>query len=259
MNLYKHIVEQPFVMATGVAALVHSTWSLGTLFSGKQPTADISIEFIGWLAPAFLIAFALDVGQIATSAEIRAGNRTRAKYATFAVFALATYYLQWLYIAHHMPALELAGGVRGEWSGLATLVRDAAVWIIPAFLPLSTLMYTFSSDYAQPTPVQESPVVAVQVETSKVKALPAPDEVIEAIPAPTPAHEPMLQPLQHLEGIAPDNVARCPSCGWTKDYTTPSQARRGLSTHMAQWCPSLHLDQSPVFTETNGNGHHSHD
>lgn len=249
MKLYKHIVEQPFIFATGIAALVHSTWSIGTLFSGKQPEAALTIQFIGWIAPAFLIAFALDVGQIATSAEIRAGNRTRAKYITFAVFAAATYYLQWLYIAHHMPQLELAGGVRGEWSWLATLFRDAALWIAPALLPTSTLLYTFSSDHA---PLEKSSqsivvpeIVPVQVSTPVHEALPA-----------SVQEEPMLQPLQPFIPPIEGNTAHCPSCGWTKDYASESAARRGLSTHMAQWCPSLHLDQSPVVASANGHGEH---
>src|ERR1044071_5161041 len=100
MKLIRHIVAQPFVFATGLAALIRSTWALGTLFSGPQPEGW---ALLGWLIPAFLIAFSLDVGQIVTSAEIRAGQRTKAKYATFAVFSLATYYLQWTYIAAHMP------------------------------------------------------------------------------------------------------------------------------------------------------------
>ena len=36
MKLSKHLTEQPFILATGLAALVHSTWSLGTLFTGAQ-------------------------------------------------------------------------------------------------------------------------------------------------------------------------------------------------------------------------------
>ena len=99
--------------------------------------------------PALLIAFALDVGQIATSSEIRSGQRTTAKYTTFRrVFAFATYYLQWLYIAHHMPSLQLGPGVYAD--GLAgrvvLLTRNAAIWFIPALLPLSTTMYTLSGD-----------------------------------------------------------------------------------------------------------------
>lgn len=254
MKLYTHIVEQPFVFATGLAALVHSTWSLGTLFSGKQPEAGLSIEFAGWIIPAFLIAFAMDVGQIVTSAEIRAGNRSKAKYATFAVFAISTFYLQWLYMAHHMPALELAGGVRDQWSGFATFVRDAAVWIIPAFLPLSTLMYTFSSDHAQPSPVQTASEIAVMPSTMPVQV---DTPVMEALPASVQENEP-LQSLKHTEEIPTEHYAECPSCGMKKQYPTAESARRGLSTHLARYCPALHVEKSPVLTSTNGNGHGGH-
>jgi len=257
-RLYHHVVEQPFIFATGIAALVHSTWSIGTLFSGKQPDAALNIQFIGWIVPAFLIAFALDVGQIATSAEIRAGNRTKAKYATFAIFALSTFYLQWLYIAHHMPALELAGGVRGEWNGFATLLRDASIWIIPMFLPLSTLMYTFSADHEQPVAVQTESqnviVTPVQVETPvhHLPELPAVER--EQLPAGEPENA-VLQSLKPSEEIPTEYIAECPSCGMKKTYDNPESMRRGLSTHLARYCPSLHLEQSPVLA-TNGNGHH---
>ena len=183
----KHIVEQPFVFATGLAALIHSTWSLGTLFSGTQPQANdlgSTLHLIGWLIPALLISFSLDVGQIVTSAEIRAGERTWTKYATFIVFALATYYLQWIYIASHMPALELAPGIRQTWSELASTMRDAAVWIIPALLPLSTLLYTFSHEkrIAPVANVERQPVT-VSSETKPVDGyLATPDE--RALPAP---------------------------------------------------------------------------
>src|SRR5690348_14888484 len=109
MKVLKHIFQQPFVTATGAAALVHSTWALGTLFAGVQPAGGWAL--VGWLLPALLIAFALDVGQIVTSAEIRQNGLTRTRGLTFIVFAGATYYLQWLYIAHHMPALAIAAGV----------------------------------------------------------------------------------------------------------------------------------------------------
>lgn len=151
MKLLKHVTGQPFVMATGLAALIHSTWSLGTLFAGNEPAVQFSLQWFAWLIPALLIAFALDVGQVVTSAEIRAGQRTRAKYATFVIFAAATYYLQWLYMAHHMPLVDLAAGVRESWQPAASLIRDAGVWILPAMMPLSTLLYTFSHG-DDPTP-----------------------------------------------------------------------------------------------------------
>lgn len=138
----KHLREQRFVLATGMAALIHSTWSLGTFFGGLQPEGW---HLIGWIIPAFLIAFALDVGQIATSQEIRRHGMTLARGVTFLIFALATYYLQWLYIAHHIPVLELSPGISPTMRDTALALRDLAIWIIPAFLPLSTILYTFST------------------------------------------------------------------------------------------------------------------
>jgi hypothetical protein len=144
----KHIIKQPFVFATGIAALIHSTWSLGTFFAGEQP---VGWHLIGWLVPALLIAFALDIGQIVTSAEIRSNGLTVARGVTFMVFALATYYLQWLYIAHHMPSMPLSDGISPDMQAVAMRLRDMALWIIPALMPLSTLLYTFSSDNGHDT------------------------------------------------------------------------------------------------------------
>lgn len=188
MKIYRHFVQQPFIAATGVAALAHSTWSLATLFTGEEPQ-QFTFAWFAWLAPALLIAFALDVGQIVTSSEIRAGQRKPVKYLTFAVFAIATYYLQWLYIAHHMPALALSSGVRESWGEVATLLRDAAIWIVPALLPLSTLLYTFSSD-EHPVTKEESAPVAPMV---------AP---VETLPEPTPAPQlPEPQPVDESEEV----------------------------------------------------------
>lgn len=230
MSILKHLIHQPFVFATGLAALVHSTWSLGTLFSGIQPEAHVSIEFIGWIVPAFLIAFALDVGQIVTSAEIRGGERTRMKYATFAVFAVATYYLQWLYIAHHMPEMALAKGVRETWSGFATVLRDAAIWIIPVLLPLSTLLYTFSG--ANQPDDQEQPRTVVNIKPVEVQS-----------PAPLAQ---LAMPLQD-----DSHVAGCPACGWKKSYDNADSARRGLATHQSKHCTAMHP------TEGVRNGYHA--
>jgi len=142
-RILAHIWEQPFIFTTGLAALFHSCWSIATLFTGPEPPQGTQAWF-AWVLPGFLIAFSLDVGQIVTSAEIRQGSRSWQKYTTFAVFAIATYYLQWLYAAHHMPLLELAPGVTDI--PLVTGLRDLALWFLPALLPLSTLLYTFSHD-----------------------------------------------------------------------------------------------------------------
>lgn len=216
MKIIKHITEQPFIFATGFAALVHSTWSLGTLISGNEPTFGFS--WLAWVIPAFALAFAFDVGQIVTSAEIRAGKRSHAKYATFIILALSTYYLQWLYIAHHMPIVDLGAGVRAEWSGFASLIRDSAIWVIPAFMPMSTLFYTFSSEpdhVAQP--VQAIPIVT----TPDAPLLEEPAKVISEVGV-------MLPPAKV--------VMSCPNCDWTKEYDDLKSAESGLRMHQRRYC-----------------------
>jgi hypothetical protein len=162
MKLLKHLSTQPFIVATGIAALVHSTWALAIYFSGTLPANADAIQVFGYYAPAFLIAFSLDVGQIVTSIEIRDGNRRRAKYATFFTFALATFFLQFLYISAHLPEIQLAAGIRSEWRSWILWLRDCAVIVLPALLPMSTLLYTFSHDEIKPgEPVDSSALATV--------------------------------------------------------------------------------------------------
>lgn len=198
------------------------------MFTGQQPDfAWDSHRFWGWIVPAFLIAFSLDVGQIVTSAEIRAGKRNPAKYATFAVFSIATYYLQWLYIAHHMPALSLAEGVRSEWLGSVQLLRDLAIWFIPALLPASTLLYTFSTEEPEPTPQ-----AARQIELTIVPSLPIAPEI--------PEYEGLTEQADE------SYLATCPHCEWQGVYATPYQAKQARNAHMRS-----HLPQKAF--STNGN------
>jgi hypothetical protein len=191
MNAFKHAISQPFIFATALAAFIHTTWGAATLFSGLGPQMDLDrpetiATWLWWVLPGALIAFALDVGQIATSAEIRAGHHNKGKYITFTVFAIATYFLQWLYMAHHMPALPLSDGVRQEWTGIAQLMRDAALWFIPALLPASTIAYTFSNKVdEQPQP--PAPPIEQSIITTPIYAeLPRPlDEDADFLAIPT--------------------------------------------------------------------------
>lgn len=219
LKAFKHAVQQPFISATGLAAFVHSTWALATLFGGNPPAMQVSLEFAYWLIPAMLIAFALDVGQIATSGQIRMGQHNGVKYLTFAIFAIANYFLQWLYMAHHMPALALASGVRAEWQSIAELIRDASLWVIPAFLPLATLLYTISESDLEVRVVEVKPVVA------DLPSLP-------------------IAPLEgEFEGITeqPDEsyIATCPHCEWQNHYPTPYQAKQGRNAHLRSHKPVL--------------------
>lgn len=229
MRILKHATDQPFVLATGVAALVHSTWALAVLFSGHPPAWDPTswaswARWGYWFLPALLIAFALDVGQIATSSEIRAGDRSPVKYATFITFALATYYLQWIYIVHHMPVMELGAGVYD--SGLAgrvvLMTRNAAIWFIPALLPMSTTMYTLSSG---------------EHEQIDCKTFAPPPQTTETLTAPA---KPVIVTFDANSVQNNDtrlHAVSCPDCDWSGEYDNALSARRALSAHKAH-CPA---------------------
>lgn len=230
--MIKHLIHQPFVFATGLAALVHSTWSLGTLFAGSEPP-QFTFAWFSWVIPAFLIAFALDVGQIVTSSEIRAGNHSRRKYATFIIFAAATYYLQWVYMVHHMPELALSAGIRETWGDVVTLIRDCAIWIIPALLPLSTLLYTLSSDDMHKiTPAQ----VEIEQEMHEEHAEIVQIEDGEELPA---LHAPMAY------------IVTCEDCGWSSSYDNEESSLRGIRAHKSRYCTANPVTQ-------NGHVHHEH-
>lgn len=199
MRELKHALAQPFIFATGLSAGIHSAWALGTMFSGEMPGPGFTGEFVMWIVPAVLIAFAIDIGQIATSAEIRAGQRSMGKYGTFIVLALATYFLQFLYIVHHMPSLQIAPGV-ALFPGLAELVRNSAVWIMPALLPISTILYTLGTD-------------ARTADSAKIEQSANNADLLVA------------ETTQHAHFIA------CDVCDWFGEYETRLGAANALKAH----------------------------
>lgn len=252
MGILKHLKEQPFIAATGLAALVHSTWALAILFGGEQPAFDGSswpsliasvARWAYWLIPPALIAITFDVGQVTTSHELRHGKRTKVKMATFIVFAVATYYLQLIYMVHHMPDLALAAGVRAEWEFLATLIRDLSVWVVPAFMPLATVMYTFSADgtpdvtkQTELVPVAPKPITvsepardALPEQTEQnysdlFAGLGTINEVMIVTEQPEPATLPSTEPAK---------IRVTCECGWEGHYDTELSAKRAQSGHKA--------------------------
>ena len=229
MKILTHMVEQPFVLATGLAALIHSTWSLGTLFAGTEPP-QFTIAWFGWVIPALLIAFALDVGQIATSADIRTNGLTLARGVTFSVFSLATWYLQWLYIAHHMPALELAAGIGATHREAATVLRDMAMWFIPALLPLSTMLYTISGHREQAEAPLASAAAPVVTEKLPQDLLALHAEELLQLPAVT------IEDADPVEVEELPHIASCSFCSWSGSYQSEIGAQRALRAH-ERGCP----------------------
>lgn len=231
--------ENLFITFTGIAALVHSTWSLGTLFSGEAPNNGDWFAYLLWVLPAFFVAFAMDVGQISTSAEIRHHGLNWQRAVTFFVFALTTYYLQFLYIAHHMPLKEIAEGVSENHRWAVITARDASIWILPLFLPLSTLLYTLSSGDKKKKEPQESIITISKQEQPLI------EEKVSEIESSTMLAEEIIQ--------EPKYVSECEDCGWQKEYESPKMASRALNTHKSLHCPSRHELQEKV--SQNGHNH----
>lgn len=214
-----------FVIATGFAALVHSTWTLATIFNGPEPDVRDG-HWLAWVAAAFAFAFSIDVGQIAISVELRSGERTRWKYIAFAVLAGLTYFFQWWYVAMHLPDIPLAAGVRAEWRNVATFIRDAALWVVPAALPLATTIYTFS--YAKPKIARSAKGANAG---SQKAVVPVPERAIDFT---------IEKPVKIL--------VECPDCDWRKECDTPRSATNSLIAHRRH----RHAVEYPV--SSNGRG-----
>lgn len=228
MKFLRHMSENLFITFTGIAALVHSTWSLGTMFSGIAPSGDYW-AYAAWVLPAFFVAFAMDVGQISTSAAIRHNGLTWQRGLAFFVFAIATYYLQFLYIAHHMPAMEIAQGVSEFHRWTVVTARDAAIWILPLLLPLSTMLYTISD-----SDKREQAIATPQVHDISIVTVDKPliEEKSREIEASVILAEEIIQ--------EPKYQAHCEACGWENEYLSPKTATKALNTHKSLHCKKRH-------------------
>jgi len=114
-------------------------------------------------------------------------------------------------------------------------LRDLALWLIPALLPLSTLLYTLSGGN-EPVKGHDAPHITIQAVDDEHAALTegaAPDEPSDAQDMLEIAHD---EPLNY--------VAECPNCDWRRDgYGTAASADRALRTHQSLHCPVVdHAD-----------------
>lgn len=239
-TLIKLITHHGFIFATSIAMFVHSTWTFNTLFAGEQPVLDGSlaawVPYLLWVTPGALIAAAIDIGQVQTSSKLmRASGWTRriALSVTFVVLAIAGYYLQWFHLVHHMPALSFGEGLAPATQDAVRTARDAAIYIIPALLPISTILYTMSEIGEHSEPVTPT-VPMIQVETPMIRERVG-DELSET------AELPERLPI---EDITENYTAECEHCGWSKEYDNPESAERGLRTHHSRHCTAFIPDFS---------------
>lgn len=211
-SIIRQAAQHIFIATTGFAALLHSTWSVSTLFNGHEPSA-IGWGWLVWVIPGFAFAFSIDVGQIAVSIDLRNGERTRWKYITFVALAATTYYFQWYFMVAHVPLVDIAPGVAPEFIGATNFVRAISIWLVPALLPLATTLYTFS--YAKPKIVRST-------KAANAPAIAANDKAI--VPALRPASDLTIEK-------PPEFPARCDVCGWEDLYSTKRGASNALVAH----------------------------
>ena len=223
--------REMFIIAIGAAAYLHSLWSFGTFLGGAQPDPLLGgvhiLHYLGWLIPAMLLAFALDVGMIKTSQELRKGKATFAMYAAFGLLATITYTLQWLYSVHHMSAITIGAGVPVGMRDLATNVSNfLTVWLLPGALPITAIAYTFASSDATEQP--RTKVTAMRETTRESVTVEQPAKSTNAVGLPTGERALVVQPQDIQDAM---HVAKCTHCGWEKRYVSPRGATNALTAH----------------------------
>ena len=123
--------------------------------------------------PGILLAFSVDIGLLSLANKIRTGQRGRGNLAAFGVLCLAMAFLQFLYIAHHAPAVTLGDGIRPEWIFIVSLIRDASIWVLPGLLPVALILFAFSEEVTEAPvmPAQEQSSVLIEQDTKMPKQL----------------------------------------------------------------------------------------
>lgn len=188
MKIFRHLIQQPFLVAVSLAAAIHSSWSFSVMFTGLEPHPQFTPAWFAWIAPGMMLAFSVDIGLLSLANQIRLGQRTKGKLLAFAVLSGAMGFLQFLYIAAHQPEVKLGAGIRAEWTGLVTLIRDSAIWILPLLLPTALILFAFSEgkhDTSQPTTESRALVTVpavLTVERVETEVSAAPDHPLAVSP-----------------------------------------------------------------------------
>lgn len=207
MKTIRHVPEHTFVTIVGIAAFIHSTWTVATFSGGLAPTVQASdpgaailstLAWLWWVIPGALAAFALEVGQVVTARQIQAGVgrklnlrlfKLNVKTLTFVILSAATYLLQLTYLLHHYPDLAIAAGLSETSRQAAKTVMEIVTWGMPLLLPISMLLFT------------------------------AGDELSQRLPDP-------------LRSQAAPVAISCPECEWSNEYRDSLSAQNALNGHM---------------------------
>lgn len=196
------------------------------------------------------LAIALDVGMVETSMNIHQGDVSVGRYATFAALAAGSYYMQMLHLAVHMPELALSTAVATTEAERVTLLRNAAVFIVPLLLQLPILLHVLSVPrravfHPEPKANIHHEHVHLHVDKQKRQALPSPlpveAEAVKALPA-----QARTSPRGNASGEAANMVhpdesglfaIDCMQCGHHKHgYKSEASAMKAAAAHIGLWC-----------------------
>jgi hypothetical protein len=216
MKVLKHLLEQPFLVAVSLAAAIHSSWSFSVMFTGLEPQPQFSPMWFAWIFPGVMLAFSVDIGLLSLANQIRLGQRTRGKLLAFAVLCGAMGFLQFLYIAAHQPEVHLGAGIRSDWVGLVTLIRDSAIWILPLLLPTALCLFAFSDTTAHENAMPSNLGIGKPAAPSRALALVGQDGA-EQITIETP---------ERVEVECAET-----GCNWSGIYESNRAAQNALTAH----------------------------
>lgn len=229
--MLKYYTRHKFIFAAGLAAFIHSTWSFAVIMSGQLPIlptygeswthfAEFGLTLLYKLLPAALMAYAIDVGQIEAAEKIREGNNSYTNLFAFTVTALFTFYLQFLFMIHHMPSLAVSPGAAPAAAAFGVHVRDAAIWVMPALLPLSLIIRMTSDTEQQPR------TRIIDGEVTPIDEQPA-----QPLPESSQRHLTVLGfPVDDRDEFP----AACPYCEWEDVFYTTKAATEALNQHVME-------------------------
>jgi len=227
-SVLKHLFEQPFLVAVSLAAAIHSSWSFSVMFTGLEPKPQFTPAWFAWIFPGVMLAFSVDIGLLSLANQIRKGQRTKGKLLAFAVLSGAMGFLQFLYICSHVPEVQLGAGVRAEWVGLVSLIRDASIWVLPLLLPTALILFAFSE--VQPVATVTAPASTALVIAAQPVAEPQNDEIIIETPY----------------GERFEVECSEPGCEWSGSYENAQAGLQAKRAHMRK--------HNGVHVRANGNG-----
>jgi hypothetical protein len=216
MQIAKHLIEQPFLVAVSLAAAIHSSWSFSVMFTGLEPQPQFSPMWFAWIFPGVMLAFSVDIGLLSLANQIRLGHRTKGKLLAFAVLCGAMGFLQFLYIAAHQPEVHLGAGIRSDWIGLVTLIRDSSIWILPLLLPTALILFAFSDTAAHENAMPSNSAISEPAAPSRALALVGQDG----------AEQLFIETPERIEVECSET-----SCNWSGSYETSRAAQNALTAH----------------------------